>query len=369
MRAIEPGEEVTTSYTELAATRWERRRELLRHHHFDIDAAAVDGVASAAAASTEAGDSSKAPETAGGTMAAGSSGGTAAGGPSAAALQCQPDQPPTVVLPLAEGSPELRLYSCQLSPWPHDERDAALTAVVTAVPGGAANCSGSGSSSDSGAWGGMWGTLGLADEPSLTATPASASFDVAADLAGDEDPAAPGQQSSPAAGPSSASTGGQPAAAAVVHSWSAAGGVEQGGDLQAVQQLAAAYLAALQLQHSLDAMLAEGQAAAAVQRVQQSLAALAGQLGSHSISSGAAISMLALGPRHVLRMRLLADLHRAAVAAQQWEAALAAAYELLPLYCQAYPAVRAGAGTCAGSSAFTKCLGVCIFLRLLPLLS
>lgn len=369
VRAIQPGEEVTTSYTELAATRWERRRELLRHHQFDIDAAAVDEAASTAAAGTAAGAGSKAPETANGTTAAASSGGTTAGGPSAAALLFHPNQPPTVVLQMAGGSAELRLYSCQLPPWPHDKRDAALTAVVTAAPGGTANCSGSGSgsSSDIAAWGGMWGSLGLADEPSLTATPASASFDVAADLAGDEEPAAPGQQSSSAAGPSSASSVGQPAAAAAVHSWSAAGGLQHDGDLLAVQQLAAAYLEALQLQQSLDAMLAEGQAAAAVQRLQQSLAALAGQLGSRSSSSGAATSRLALGPRHVLRMRLLADLHRAAVAAEQWEAALAAAYELLPLYRQAYPAVRAEAGAYRGWTAFTEHSEVCIFLLLLLL--
>ncbi len=55
--------------------------------------------------------------------------------------------------------------------------------------------------------------------------------------------------------------------------------------------------------------------------------------------------MLALGPRHLLRMRLLADLHRAALAAGQWEVGLAAARQLLPLYQQTYQPVR-GLGSC-----------------------
>ncbi len=38
VRAIPPGEEVTISYTDLKATRPERRAFLLRHYHFDVDA-------------------------------------------------------------------------------------------------------------------------------------------------------------------------------------------------------------------------------------------------------------------------------------------------------------------------------------------
>ncbi|KAI7835781.1 hypothetical protein COHA_010324 [Chlorella ohadii] len=335
VRVIQPGEEVTTSYTELAATRWERRRELLRHHQFDIDVDADKQAAPGGDNEGAIGDSSAAASPAAASPAAAASG-AAAGGSSAAALQCLPEQQPAAVLPLAGGTAELRLYSYQLPPWPQDERDAALTAVVTAPAGDAATGSSSGSSC---AWGGMWGTLGLSDDTSLAATPASASFDVAADLAGDGDAAA-GQQPGSAAGPSSAPGGGQPAASQVVHSWSAAGSVQQGSSQQAVQQLADAYLAALQLQQALDGMLAEGQAAAAVQRLQRSLAALAGQpSGNGSSSDGAMVGRLALGPRHVLRMRLLADLHRAAVAGEQWQTALAAAYELLPLYREVYPPV------------------------------
>lgn len=43
MRSIEPGEEVTISYTDLKTTRPERRAFLLQHYHFDTDAAAVAG--------------------------------------------------------------------------------------------------------------------------------------------------------------------------------------------------------------------------------------------------------------------------------------------------------------------------------------
>ncbi len=344
VRPIQLGEEVTTSYTELAATRWERRRELLRHHQFDID---VDAANKPAAAGVVAAGGSNEGPAADGSAAADSSD-AAEGGSSSAALQCRPAQQPAAVLPLTGGAADLWLYSCQRPPWPHDERDGALTAVVAAPAGDAAN---GGGSDSSGAWGGMWGSLGQPDDTSLAATPASVSFDVAADLAGDGEGAA-GQQPGSAAGPASAATGGQPAAFRVVHSWAAAGSVQQGSGLQAVQQLADDYLAALQLQQALDGMLAEGQAAAAVQRLQQSLAALAGRPssnGSSSSSDGEVVGRLALGPRHVLRMRLLADLHRAAVAAEQWQTALAAAYELLPLYREVYPPVRVnGAQGCLG---------------------
>lgn len=43
VRPIEPGEEVTISYTDLKTTRPERRAFLLQHYHFDIDAEATAG--------------------------------------------------------------------------------------------------------------------------------------------------------------------------------------------------------------------------------------------------------------------------------------------------------------------------------------
>ena len=43
VRPIEPGEEVTISYTDLKTTRPERRAFLLQHYHFDIDADAAAG--------------------------------------------------------------------------------------------------------------------------------------------------------------------------------------------------------------------------------------------------------------------------------------------------------------------------------------
>jgi hypothetical protein len=43
VRPIEPGEEVTITYTDLKTTRPERRAFLLQHYHFDIDAEAAAG--------------------------------------------------------------------------------------------------------------------------------------------------------------------------------------------------------------------------------------------------------------------------------------------------------------------------------------
>lgn len=301
VRPIPAGHEVTTSYTELAATRWERRRELLRHHLFDIDAEQGGAEAEGAAASGSAAGAAGGPSPAGSSAAGGASAaGAAPPGllPSwAAAMQCLPAEPPGETLPLRAlgGAGELRLYTGQVPPWPHDEHDVALTTVMGA---GILR------------WGGMWGTLGQPDPFAAAAVPASASFDVGEAAAGHH---------AGAGGPGSA------AAVPAVHCWLVP-------DARMASQhllgLAEPYLAALLLQQALDAQLAAGHAAAAVQQLQRALQALTG-------------GMLSLGPCHVLRMRLLADLHRAAVAAADWQVALAAAYDLLPLYQQAYEPVRA----------------------------
>lgn len=300
MRRIAPGEEVNTAYTDLAATRWERRRELLHHHVFDIAAAAP---APAPAAPAHAASTSSGPAT-----------GSAAAGGAAAALQCLPGQPPEAAAALPAVDAELRLYRCGLPPWPHDERDVDLTAV---------------SSSSFSTVVGMWGSLG--HEDSLGAVPAAASFGMRqADGEGDE---------ASASAAAACEAAGAPPPAALVHCW----GPSLAAPLPEVQQLAERYMAALRLQRSLDDLLASGRAAAAVARLQQALAELCGEPwpgSSRSITSGGGEAAMSLGPRHVLRMRLLADLHRAAVAAGDWDAALQSAHLLLPLYQAGYPPVR-----------------------------
>ena len=316
VRAIEAGEEVTTAYAELAAPRWERRQALLRHHLFDIDAAILTDsaaeAAEAAASGLQGGASQRNSQPAATTQAA---------------LQCLPQQLPAATLPLVEGAGELRLYACQLPPWPHDAADPALTAIVLAAAAAGASC---GASSG---WDGMWGSLQQADS---SATAASQSFgvDELLEAAADAVPGASG--SSHARG--HASAGGaaaqqqqqqqQQQQRPLLHCWSPA--VEEQQQLAAIEQLAQQYAAALQLQQSLDGLLAGGRASAAVQQLALVLQALSGLPPASSAGGGSA--SLALGPRHILRMRLLADLHRAAVAAEQWEAALKAAHQLLPLY-------------------------------------
>jgi hypothetical protein len=107
----------------------------------------------------------------------------------------------------------------------------------------------------------------------------------------------------------------------------------------AVEQLARRYAAALQLQQGLDGLLASRKAAAAVQQLRDTLQVLSPGGAASGLAAGAA--QLVLGPRHVLRMRLLADLHRASLAAEGWSSALATARQLLPLHQQAYQEVGA----------------------------
>lgn len=312
---------MTTAYTELAATRWERRRELLRHHQFDIDAATAarigtgtaDGAEPAAEPAGSSADGSGA-DAAGSSAAAAGAAAGAAGAAAAAVLQCLPEQQPAAVLPLVleGGAAELRLYGGQLPPWPHDARDVELTAVVPTAAG---------SSGSSGCGMGMWGSLGQAD--GLAPAPASASFDVADEA----DCTAVGSAVAAAAQEAH-----QPPVF-VVHCWA----VGQQISSQQLRQLAQQYAAALQLQQCLDSLLSSGEAATATTHLQQALQALSGRPAG---PAGGRAAALTLGPRHVLRMRLLSDLHRAAVAAGEWEAALVAAYQLLPLYQAAYQPVR-----------------------------
>lgn len=331
VRDIQAGEEVTTAYTELGAPRWERRAALLRHHAFDIDASA--GAAEAA-----------------GPVGAGRGGAKAQQqAADRAALQCLPAQPAAAEHPLppARDAPagELRLYSSVLPPWPHDERDIELTAVMETNGGGA---SGSGSSGQGARWGGMWGCLPTAGSPAADESFAlddellEAAAEDAALVAGSiGGPAGPDSGSQQGAAVPAPSRGQQQAP--VLHCWQA-GGVEQAA---AALELATRYAAALQLIQSVDSLLAAGSAAAAVSQLQAALAALGGS-SSGASGQGPAAAALALGPRHILRLRLLADLHRAAIAAGQWESALRAGQQLLPLYKFVYPPVSpAGPPPCA----------------------
>ncbi|PRW45589.1 histone-lysine N-methyltransferase SMYD3 [Chlorella sorokiniana] len=136
VRAIQPGEEVTTAYTELAAMRWERRRELLRHHQFDIDADAAGGSSAASAASSAAAEVGLAAAAAGveGPSASGSAAAAAAGsspaegGAFAVALQYLPVQQPAIVLPLAGGA-DLHRAAVAAQQW-----EAALAAAYELLP-------------------------------------------------------------------------------------------------------------------------------------------------------------------------------------------------------------------------------------------
>jgi hypothetical protein len=308
VRPIQPGEEVATAYVELAAPRWERRAALLRHHLFNIDAGS---------GGTPEGDS-----------ASGSSSTVAQ-----AVMQCLPQQQPACVLPLdcgAAGAAQLRLYDRERPPWPHDERDVELAAVQR----------------DGGAWGGMWGALQQAEAcDGAAAAAATASFGVEEEVedqidAGATVPALPAAILNADAGASGGKAGAQAAAeaaqrAAAIHCWWPGA---PGEHTAAVQHLAERYIAALRLQHELEGLLGDGRAEAALQQLRSALRALCAAPGG-----------LMLGPRHVLRMRLLADLHRAALAAGQWAAALEAATQLAPLYKQAYPQARPGRG--AGTKA------------------
>jgi hypothetical protein len=70
---------------------------------------------------------------------------------------------------------------------------------------------------------------------------------------------------------------------------------------------------------------------------------------------------VALGPGHVLRLRLLAALLRAAIEAQQWEAALEAARRLTPLYAAVYPKVSVeGLDPSVATQACTLCTACCV---------
>lgn len=335
VRDIRPGEELTTAYTELGATRWERRAELLQHHLFDIDAPPEAGAGGGAAVA--------------GAEAAGE-GSFQAKRQAAerAALQCLPAQPPAAVHPLpqadAEPAGELRLYGSLLPPWAHDERDIELTAVLAPEGTGANH---GGQRGQGTRWGGMWGCLPAASSTAVRAD-ASTSFelddqllDAAAEASALLD-ASSGSPAGPVGGLNTRAAGAAPGVqrqTPIVHCWR-----EGGVDLAAaVLELAAQYAAALQLLRAVDGLLAAGSAAAAVRQLLAALAALGSGSraanGQHpAAGSGAA---LVLGPRHILRLRLLADLHRAAIAAGQWEVALRAGQQLLPLAEFVYPPVGA----------------------------
>jgi hypothetical protein len=149
--------------------------------------------------------------------------------------------------------------------------------------------------------------------------------------------------------------------------------------VQLVQAGAGLLLHVWQLQQQAEALSRQGQAAAAVQLCQaallaadgigplssiqeapasaaedvggvgdlQGLGKVAGSSGSSSSSSsrvGGGMSgsslRVALGPQHVLRIRVLAALLCAAVDAAEWTLALTAARQLTPLYKLVYPKVR-----------------------------
>ena len=354
MRAIAAGEEITTAYCDLAATRWERRAVLLRDYQFDLDLPEDEGGADAGSAAA-----------AGTSDSAATAAATASSSSASAALQCMPVLPPSVTLrlegafpqrrrqlqlqqqggePGAELSGELRLYHrCSRPPWPHDPQDAELTAVV--LPSGAPTSSGS--SGTCRCVGGMWGRVQGEHQQQQEQQDAEAeadglSFGLEGEAAGGLTKTATavpvGGGAAAVAASAAAAQDGQ-APAITVHAWLP----DDGGAELAPRfaELAWHYAAALHLQQQVDALIAGRQAAAAAEQLRQQLRALACCGGGGGGGSG---SGLALGPRHILRLRLLADLHRAAIAAGEWEGALSAGRQLLPLYQAVYPEVGGWVG-------------------------
>ncbi|KAL4427604.1 hypothetical protein ABPG75_001693 [Micractinium tetrahymenae] len=351
IRDIQPGEEVATSYTELGATRWERRAALLQHHAFDIDTPpAAAGVAAGQQAEATEGGAAAGPAA---VAAAGAVGGSLQAAQQAAqqaALQRLPAQPAAAVLSLpqagAEPAGELHLCDSLLPPWPHDERDVELTAVLAPAGSGGGGSS-SGSSGSNTRWSGMWGCLPAA-RGAASASAASESFGIDDELletAAEHAALAAGGTGSRAGlaggwqqGPAQAASSEGQRQAPIVHCWRA-GGIQQAA---AALDLAARYAAALRLAQLVDGLLSAGSAGTAVHQLRGALAALDGGsrvASSRGAAAASAATALVLGPRHILRLRLLAELHRAAIAAGQWEVALRAGQQLLPLYEFVYPAV------------------------------
>ena len=376
LRDIAPGEEVVIAYVELAATRWERRAALLRQYYFDIDAPGMrdDGDAAAAAAAADG------PDVATGV-------GSAASGAAAEERHRQRPPPPqqqqgpgqqheprpdsTQPLP---GGGRLCLHDGSTGgpPWPADPRDADLTAMVAIATFGAATSSSTSRSSSSQQGqpqdkaaaaaagevvGGMWGELPERGGD----VAAEESFELAAEEGQSR------QRGSNVGGCSSSRPAGQPPPEATIHCWGRSAQQQQQQQQEQQQEqhdkelqraaaagLAERYAAALHLLAEVDGLLAGAKpeaAAALAGQLEQAISSLSvpitASIGS-SVASGSSSSSagvdratsaqaLALGPRHIMRLRLLAAHLRAAIAAGAWAAALASARALLPLYQATYP--------------------------------
>lgn len=261
----------------------------------------------------------------------------------------------------------------QAPPWDQDPADAAMCQILLLPQTGR----GSGTASSGGRGdavalpGGLVLMPGLPDDDVSTASlaPGSGSFPMEG-----EGPSGAGDSSVP-------NTAAMDSAAAAVLAQSSATG-SSGARLQALQwgewgplsseqgaaatgfshtqggrQLAGAAARQLlrihRMQLEAERLMQAGQPAAAAETLVASLqagacmpfqvAAAATQAGRRMLQGGAAgvAPVVALGPCHVLRQRLLAALLNACVAAgDRWPLALAAAEALTPCYHAAYPRVR-----------------------------
>lgn len=133
MRPIAAGEEVTISYVELAATRWERRASLASQYYFDIDAAVPGPVpaagqgAAAAGQDAEEGQQDRAGAAWAAAVEAAEGQDPEAAWPAVAAPPLQGAEPARVLE--LDGAVQLRQYCGATPPWPHDPRDGELTTV------------------------------------------------------------------------------------------------------------------------------------------------------------------------------------------------------------------------------------------------
>jgi hypothetical protein len=318
LRAIPAGEQLTISYVELAATRQERRRQLLQQYFFDID-----GLTAAAADPGQV------------------------GGVVQLQLVCRlPELHATCQLPVT-------CHSTSTSPpWPTDAADKQLCQMLVLPPTGKQGEP-------------LQLPGGMCLLPVLPPA-SSGDQDAAAALFQDLDLDAQASTQVDAAGRSDddadAGSGSQQLEAVQWGDWGAATSSSSISSVQeaATSELAVAAAGVLMAVHSLqqqaDRAVAQGDASAAVRLYQRALAVAdaaapglavhhaaaatdADAAASSSTSSSSRGWRVQLGPRHVLRARVTAGLLKAAVDASEWQVALRAARALVPVYELVYPQV------------------------------
>jgi hypothetical protein len=385
LRAISPGEEVTIAYVELATPRVERQLQLRRQYFFDCDASLAAGGAhepsgcgggddggretgggstrlgsgGAAGGSDRDGRGENAADGGGGGIAEVATGavGHAAGGAlvwGAAPARSDLLEPPEGAGGGGGGGFWLHCFGpSPRPPWREDPPDAAMCEVLLPPPaaGGAGAALPGGmllllQGGEGGEGGGEDGGLG----------PASGSFPTGPGAGDDEEGG--GASPTPAAAAGEAAQGAGWGGGVVALQWgdwdavgaqASAGLCGLAGAPQLPEAAARQLRAVLRLQADAERLSSAGDSGGAADALTAALRA-AGCLprGPWASAAGATAgrpqagipAVVALGPRHVLRQRLLAALLNACVAAgDRWSAALAAAEALAPCYEAAYPRV------------------------------